>query len=118
MKIKCIVNSNYIKETIKGEKMIRQIFIAPVREDVPEEKIQERIQEQLKLKEHVAGIEKIVVNKALGLYGMDNAVVMTIDLKDMDAWEELLANKFHTKLGNEAENYFDVNGFVVDQVEI
>lgn len=46
MKIKCIVNPNYIKETIKGEKMIRQIFIAPVREDVPEEKIQERIQEQ------------------------------------------------------------------------
>lgn len=98
--------------------MIRQIFIAPIKDGVSEEKVQERITAQRKLKENVPRIEAITVNKALGLYGLNNAVVMTIDLKDMDAWNALLANEYHTQLGNEAGNYFDVNGFVAVQVEI
>lgn len=49
---------------------------------------------------------------------MDNAVVMMIDLKDMDAWNALLANEYHTQLGNEAGEYFDVNGFIAVQVEV
>lgn len=98
--------------------MIRQIFIAPLKEGVSEEKVQQRIKSQLALKEHVPGIESITVGKSLGLYGMDNAVVMTIDLKDMDAWNALLANEYHTQLGNEAGEYFDVNGFIAVQVEV
>ena len=53
--------------------MIRQIFIAPLKEGVSEEKVQQRIKAQLALKEHVPGIESITVGKSLGLYGMDNA---------------------------------------------
>lgn len=98
--------------------MIRQIFIAPVKEDVSEAQVQERIKAQLALKEHVPGIEAITVGKALGLYGMDHAVVMTIDLKDMEAWDALLASEYHTRLGMEAGEYFDVNGFVAAQVEV
>lgn len=98
--------------------MIRQIFIAPMKAGVSEEMIQERMKAQLALKDHVDGIEAITVNKALGLYGMTNAVVMIIDLKDMDAWNQLLANGYHTQLGKEAGIYFDVNGFVAAQVEI
>ena len=98
--------------------MIRQIFIAPIKEGVSEDKVQDRIRAQRALKDHVQGIEDITVDKAMGLYGMVNAVVMTIDLKDMGAWNNLLASEYHTQLGNEAGEYFDVNGFVAAQVEI
>lgn len=98
--------------------MLRQIFIAPLKDGVTEEMVQERIKAQLALKDHVAGIEAITVNKALGLYGMTNAIVMTIDLKDMDAWNNLLASEYHTNLGNEAGKYFNVDGCVAAQVEI
>lgn len=37
---------------------------------------------------------------------MDNAVVMMIDLKDMAAWNALLANEHHTQLGNEPGEVF------------
>ena len=45
--------------------MIRQIFIAPLKEGVSEEKVQQRIKAQLALKEHVPGIESITVGKSL-----------------------------------------------------
>ena len=98
--------------------MIRQIFISPVKDGISEEKIAQRIEAQRALKEHVLGIETITVNKAMGLYGMDHAVVMTIDLKDIGAWNALLASDYHTQLGSEAGEYFDVNGFVAAQVEL
>lgn len=97
--------------------MIRQIFIAPIKDGVSEEMVQERIKAQIALKDHVAGIQTITVNKAMGLYGMTNAVVMTIDLKDMEAWDNLLASEYHTSLGNAADIYFDVDGCVAAQVE-
>ena len=36
--------------------MIRQIFIAPLKDGLPEEKIRERINAQLALKDHVPGM--------------------------------------------------------------
>lgn len=98
--------------------MIRQIFIAPVKEGVTEEEVQTRIEEMRKLREHVPGIEAITVDKALGLYGISNAVVMNIDLKNMDAWNTLLADEYHTWLGNTAGQYFNVDGFIAAQLEI
>lgn len=98
--------------------MIRQIFIAPVKEGVTEEEVQTRMAEMRKLREHVSGIEAITVDKALGLYGISNAVVMNIDLKNMDAWNALLADEYHTWLGNTAGQYFSVDGFIAAQLEI
>ncbi|MDO4680291.1 MAG: Dabb family protein [Aerococcus sp.] len=76
------------------------------------------MQAQLTLKNHVEGIEAITVNKALGYYGMDQAIVMTIDLKDKDAWNNLLADPYHTKLGEEGDQYFDMTSCVDAQVEV
>lgn len=98
--------------------MIRQIFIAPVKEGVAEEAVQTRIEEMRRLKEHIPGIVSITVDKALGLYGISNAVVMNIDLKDMEAWNSLLADEYHTWLGNTAGQYFDVEGFIAAQLEV
>lgn len=98
--------------------MIRQIFIAPVKEGATEEAVQKRIEEMRKLPEHVPGIESITVDKALGLYGISNAVVMNIDLKDMDAWNALLSDEYHTWLGNTAGQYFDVEGFIAAQLSV
>lgn len=98
--------------------MIRQIFITPIKDGVTDDALQERIAAQRGLKEHVAGIEAITVDRALGLYGLDNAVVMTIDLKDMDAWNALLASDYHTELGNTLSQYFDADGAIAVQVEV
>lgn len=98
--------------------MIRQIFIAPIKEGISDDLLNKRIQEQLKLKDYVSGIDNIFVSKSLGLYGVENALVMTIDLKDEDSWNQLLNNDYHTKLGNEAGNYFVENGFIAAQMEI
>lgn len=98
--------------------MIRQIFITPIKDGVTVEAVQERIDAQRRLKDHVAGIESITVDRALGLYGLDNAVVMTIDLKDMDAWNALLASDYHTNLGSTLGQYFDVDGAIAVQVEL
>ncbi len=98
--------------------MIRQIFIAPVKEGVTEDVVQTRIEEMRRLPEHVPGIEAITVDKALGLYGISNAVVMNIDLKDMDAWNALLADEYHTWLGDTAGQYFNVEGFIAAQLNV
>ncbi|WP_314724558.1 Dabb family protein [Enterocloster bolteae] len=98
--------------------MIRQIFIAPVKEGVTEEAVQTRIAEMRKLKEHIPGIVSITVDKALGLYGVSNAVVMNMDLRDMDAWNALLADEYHTWLGNTAGQYFNTDGFIAAQLNV
>lgn len=98
--------------------MIRQIFITPIKDGVSDEAVQERIEAQRKPKDHVRGIEAITVDRALGLYGMDHAVVMTIDLEDMDAWNVLLANDYHTSLGNTLGEYFIADGAIAVQVAV
>ena len=80
--------------------------------------MQQRIEDQRKLKDHVPGVVSITVDRALGLYGMNNAVVMTIDLKDMAAWNALLANDYHTSLGNVVGNFFKTDGLIAVQVEV
>lgn len=98
--------------------MIRQIFITPIKAGVSDESVQERIEAQRELKNHVPGIESITVDRSLGLYGLDNAVVMTIDLTDMDAWNTLLASDYHTNLGNTLGEYFDAERAIAVQVEV
>ena len=44
--------------------------------------------------------------------------MMNIDLKNMDAWNALLADEYHTWLGNTAGQYFSVDGFIAAQLEI
>lgn len=98
--------------------MIRQIFIAPLKKGISEKQIQKRIEDQRRLKDHVTGIQAITVDYSLGLYGIDHAIVMTIDLKDMKAWHNLLSSDYHTQLGNEAPDYFKVDEMISVQVSL
>lgn len=98
--------------------MIRQIFITPIKAGVSDEAVNQRIEAQRRLKDHVPGIAAITVDRALGLYGMNHAVVMTIDLKDMDAWNALLASEYHTGLGKTLGECFDADGAIAAQVEV
>lgn len=98
--------------------MIRQIFITPIKPGVSDTAVQQRIEAQRKLKEHVPGIVSITVDKALGLYGITQAVVMTIDLQDMEAWNALLANDYHTHLGQTLGECFDAAGAIAVQVTL
>lgn len=43
---------------------------------------------------------------------------MTIDLKDMKAWHNLLSSDYHTQLGNEAPDYFKVDEMISVQVSL
>ena len=98
--------------------MIRQIFITPIKAGVSDAALQQRVEAQRKLKDHVPGIVSITVDRALGLYGINHAVVMTIDLQDMDAWNALLASEYHTDLGKTLGECFDADGAIAAQVEV
>ena len=98
--------------------MIRQIFIAKVKDGVSEEEKEERVRAQRALKDKVEGVVDIAVGRSLDLYGIENAVVMTIDLADRSAWDNLLASDYHTQLGIDAAKYFDIGSFVAAQVEV
>lgn len=98
--------------------MIRQIFIAKLKAGVSESEVEERMQAQRALKDKVEGVVDIAVGRSLNLYGVEDAVVMTIDLADNRAWDNLMASDYHTQLGNDAPKYYDVDSFVAAQVEI
>ena len=70
----------------------------------------------LQMLESVVFIRKIKKIKFNDRYS--RTIFPSTALKEMDAWNALLANEYHTQLGNEAGEYFDVNGFIAVQVEV
>ena len=97
--------------------MIRHIFIAPIKEGISEEKVNEKIATMKEIKNQVPGIIQLTVGKNTGWLGMTNAVSMVIDVKDKDAFDAFLSHPYHLHIGETADDVFDVSGFVISQIE-
>ena len=97
--------------------MIRQIFIAPLKDGLPEEKIRERINAQLALKEHVPGIREISVIKTRNLFGGGNAILMTLGFDDPHVFEELMTCEYHRGLAAAIGEYCKETGHAGVQYE-
>lgn len=70
------------------------------------------------LKEYIPELKSIVVGKALGWYGVKDAVVLVAELSNKNDWEAFVNNEYHKELGKTDSEYFDVENFICTQLEI
>ncbi|RAS85714.1 Dabb family protein [Priestia endophytica] len=97
--------------------MIRHIFIAPIKEGISEEKVNEKISAMKEIKNQVSGIIQLTVGKNTGWLGMANAVSMVIEVKDKADFDAFLSHPYHVHIGETADDVFDISGFVISQTE-
>lgn len=101
----------------RRDKMIRHIFIAPIKVGIAEEKVNEKIVLMMEMKNQVPDILQLTVGKNTGWLGISNAVSMVVDLKDKADFEAFLAHPYHVQIAETADDVFDTSGFVVSQIE-
>ncbi|MGP0689625.1 Dabb family protein [Priestia aryabhattai] len=97
--------------------MIRHIFIAPIKEGITEEKVNEKIAIMKEIENQVPGIIQLTVGKNTGWLGVANAVSMIIDVKDKAVFDAFLSHPYHVHIGETADDVFDTSGFVISQIE-
>jgi hypothetical protein len=97
--------------------MIRHIFIAPIKEGVSEEEVNEKVATMKGFQNRVPGIIQLTVGKNTGWLGMTNAVSMVIDVKDKADFDAFLSHPYHVHIGETADDVFDISGFVISQIE-
>ena len=97
--------------------MVKHIFMAPIKEGANDEKIEEMMDFMRTLKADVPEIETQIVARNTGWAGIANAVTMVIDLKDKAALDSLMGSAAHTAVAARAGEVFDINEFIVSQIE-
>jgi hypothetical protein len=101
----------------RRDRMIRHIFIAPIKEGIAEEKVNEKIIIMKEMENQVPEILQLIVGKNTGWVGISNAVSMVVDLKDKADFDSFLAHPYHVQIAETADDVFDTSGFVVSQIE-
>lgn len=97
--------------------MVRHIFIAPVKPEIAEEKVEEKILIMKEMKNKIPEIQALTVGKNTGWLGMTNAVSMVVDLENKGDFEKFLMHPYHVSIGENASDVFDTNGFIIAQIE-
>ena len=98
--------------------MFRHVFIIPVKEGITEELLQAKMQEMRDMKLTTPEIEDIHVGKTLGWIGNAESVIMTIDVKDKEAFDRLVSSDAHQNVAGKAEEAFVPAGAIVAQIEL
>ncbi|WP_105956918.1 hypothetical protein [Apilactobacillus quenuiae] len=96
--------------------MIKQIFIAPLRENIDNNIINKVINEMRNMKSKNKNILNINVNKSLDIMGIKNAIVMIIDLKDKTSLIELLNSNLHKEISNKVSKIIKTEDIVTVQI--
>lgn len=97
--------------------MIRHIFIAPVKQGISDDKVDEKLSTMRGIKDHVPGIVSLTVGRNTGWVGISNAVSMVIDVEDKAAFNTFMSHPYHVAIGEAAGDVFDTNGFIISQIE-
>lgn len=98
--------------------MIRHIFIAPIKPDTSDDLLESKIEEMCGLETAVEGIEGFAIGRNRALIAPFDAVVMTIDLIDKNAFDALLSCRLHQSISVSAAEAFDIDNFVFAQIEL
>lgn len=68
--------------------------------------------------ETIPQIKNIWVGQALGYVGTNNTVNMIIDVNTKEDLDKLFNHPAHLELANHAAEVFEVDNFVISQIEI
>ena len=68
--------------------MIRNIFIATIKEGVTDSEIQKEIELMRNMKNELPEIKEIIVEKSTGWIGLSNVVAMTIDVESKQDFDK------------------------------
>jgi hypothetical protein len=98
--------------------MIRHIFIGTFKEGVSRETKQKVLADMQAMKDKIPGIAAQEVGFSTGWAGQENQIVMTVDFKAKEDFDDYMTHPYHMKhvdkLGTE---YFDRSTFVAAQFE-
>ena len=97
--------------------MIRHIFIATIKEGVADEDIQKEMELMRGMKNDVAEIKEIIVGKSAGWLGLNDVVVMTIDVNNKDDFDKVMQSEAHQKVSMTAPDFFKTDNFIMTQIE-
>lgn len=98
--------------------MVVHVFIAPIKEGISEQLVNQKITEMKELKNQIPEIIDLKIGRNTGWMGIDNAITMIIQVKNKEDWQTFLDNPHHVQLGAEADDTFDTERFVVCQFEM
>ena len=93
--------------------MIRNIFIATIKEGVTDSEIQKEIELMRNMKNELPEIKEIIVEKSTGWIGLSNVVAMTIDVESKQDFDKVA----HQNVSKTAPDFFRTDNFILTQIE-
>ena len=97
--------------------MIRNIFIATIKEGVTDSEIQKEIELMRNMKNELPEIKEIIVEKSTGWIGLSNVVAMTIDVESKQDFDKVIQSSAHQNVSKTAPDFFITDNFILTQIE-
>lgn len=97
--------------------MLRHVFIINVKEGISDDIVEQKVLEMRSMKEKIKVIDTIIAGRTRGLFGRPDAVMMVVDFKDKNAFDEFINHPVHVDISERAAEAFDVQSIDVAQIE-